>query len=842
LLLFVVVAFIAKAQPGTIDPTFNPTDLGFGIGDGANDGVYTSAIQSDGKIIMGGYFTSYNGTARKAIARLNTDGYIDSIFNVGTGANNFIQTIAIQSDGKIIIGGNFTSYNGTAINCIARLNADGSLDPTFNPGTGASSNVKTTAIQSDGKIIIGGGFSTYNGISRNYIARLNTDGSLDTTFNVGTGANSLVLTTAIQSDGKIIMGGYFTSYNGTARKYIARLNTDGSLDATFNPGTGANNDVQTIAIQGDGKIIIGGEFTSYNGTAINRIARLNTDGSLDPTFNVGTGTSYIVYTTVIQSDGKIIMGGGFSTYNGTVINGIARLNTDGSLDPTFNVGTGANDDVETIAIQSDGKIIMGGSFTSYNGPASKHIARLNADGSLDNTFNIGTGANNAVETTTIQSDGKIIIGGWFTSYNGKAINRIARLNADGTVDTLFNVGTGTNDYVYTTAIQSDGKIIIGGNFTSYNGTAINRIARLNADGSLDPTFNVGTGASSIVKTIAIQSDGKIIISGWFNAYNGTARNYIARVNADGSLDNTFNIGTGTGTVLTTAIQSDGKIIMGSNASYNGIIRSYITRLNADGSLDPTFNVGTGTGASSEIFTSAIQSDGKIIIGGQFNTYNGTASRRIARLNTDGNLDTTFNVGTGASPFVSTIAIQSDGKIIIGGTLTSYNGTAINHIARLNADGSLDPTFNVGTGANYYKVCATAIQRDGKIIMGGNFTSYNGIGRNRIARLDNNTITPCTFPANATFTTTKVNCTNPNSGTTTVNVNGGTSPYSYNWSNGSIWPTATGLAVGNYNVTIYDNNGCTFSSSVNITKYRCATLGPSPINVPFIQMPGAIIPR
>ncbi|MBW8049228.1 MAG: hypothetical protein FVQ77_02580 [Cytophagales bacterium] len=239
--LFLHIIFCAKAQPGSID-------LSFTVGTGANDWVETTSIQSDGKIIIGGNFTSYNGTAINRIARLNTDGTLDSTFTVGTGANSSVNTTSIQSDGKIIIGGSFWSYNGTAIYNIARLNTDGTLDSTFTVGTGASFYVYTTSIQSDGKIIIGGVFTSYNGTARNYIARLNTDGTLDGTFTVGTGASSYVRTTSIQSDGKIIIGGSFTSYNGTARNYIARLNADGTLDSTFTVSTGASYDVYTTSI------------------------------------------------------------------------------------------------------------------------------------------------------------------------------------------------------------------------------------------------------------------------------------------------------------------------------------------------------------------------------------------------------------------------------------------------------------------------------------------------------------------------------------------------------------------------------------------------------------------
>jgi len=741
MLFFTAFSFNSEAQSGANDLTFNPTDIGFGFGDGANDLVKTTAIQSDGKIIIGGIFSSYNGSTTNRIARLNTDGTLDDTFSPGTGANYTVLTTAIQSDGKIIVGGNFTSYNGITRNGIVRLNADGTFDATFNPGTGVNGSssplaIYTTTIQSDGKIIIGGNFTSYNGITRNRIARLNTDGTLDATFNTAVGASYPVYTTAIQSDGKIIIGGYFSSYNGITRNCIARLNADGTLDTSFNPGTGADNYVNTTAIQSDGKIIIGGNFTSYNGTTRNSIARLNADGTLDATFNPGTGTSYGVYTTAIQSDGKIIIGGAFTYYNGTKRNLIARLNADGTLDVTFNPGTGASREVYTTAKQSDGKIIIGGTFTSYNGTTRNYTARLNADGTLDASFNSGTGASREVYTTTIQSDGKIIIGGNFTSYNGVPINRIARLNADGTLDTSFHTGTGARDTVRTTAIQSDGKIIIGGDFYYYNETIRKQIARLNTDGTLDASFDPGNGATnSTVYTTAIQSDGKIIIGGNFTSYNGTNINHIIRLNANGTLDATFNSGTGTNLpVLTTAIQSDGKIIIGGRFTfYNGIRINKIARLNADGTLDTSFYPRTSA-TSSTVYTTVIQSDGKIIIGGDFTSYNGTIINGIARLNGDGTLDTTFNPGTGANSSVNATAIQSDGKIIIGGDFTSYNGTTINRIARLNADGTLDTAFNPGSGAS--SVSTTAIQSDGKIIIGGEFTSYNGTGRNRVARITN----------------------------------------------------------------------------------------------------------
>ena len=355
-------------------------------------------------------------------------GTLDPSFNSGTSVNDVILAIAIQNDSKIIIGGNFTAYNGTAINRIARLNSDGTSDATFTPGTGADNIIRTIAIQSDGKIIIGGTFTNYNGSTLNNIARLNSNGTIDVTFTLGTGANSTVNTAVLQGDGKIIIGGDFTSYNGTSRNRIARLNADGTLDATFDPGVGANATVFSTAIQSDGKIVIGGSFSTYNSNTKNFIARINSNGSFDASF-AGTGTNGTIRTIRIQSDGKIFMAGVFNTYDGVARISVARANSDGSLDISFEPGTGANSAVRTSAIQSDGKILIGGEFTSYNTTAINRIARLNSDGSIDATFNTGTGANNTVWSTAIQSDGRIIIGGMFTTYNSMTRNRVARIIA-----------------------------------------------------------------------------------------------------------------------------------------------------------------------------------------------------------------------------------------------------------------------------------------------------------------------------------------------------------------------------------------------------------------------------
>jgi uncharacterized delta-60 repeat protein len=329
--------------------------------------------------VVGGNFTRYNGVGRRRIARLNEDGSLDTGFNPGTGLDLEVSSIALQPDGKVIIGGAFFSCNGISRNHIARLMSDGTVDTTFDPGTGASSRVNAMAVQSDGKVIIGGDFTTFNGTSCGHIARLNADGGLDSTFNPGTGANGSLSALAIQADGKILIGGLFTDYNGTARNYIARLNMNGSLDGSFDPGLGPDDDVSDIAIQSDGQIVIGGNFTGYSGSNNGYMVRLNPDGSQDMGFMTGAGPDSWVGSIAVQSDGRILAAGGFSMYDGINRNGIVRLNPDGSLDESFDPGTGPDDLITDIAIQEGGKALLGGMFTSYNGTGRNRVARIIAD-------------------------------------------------------------------------------------------------------------------------------------------------------------------------------------------------------------------------------------------------------------------------------------------------------------------------------------------------------------------------------------------------------------------------------------------------------------------------------
>jgi uncharacterized delta-60 repeat protein len=262
------------------------------------------------------------------------------------------------------------------------------LDNGYNPVLSIGAHVNALAVESGDRLLIGGTFTTVNGTSRKGIARLNSDGSLDSGFNPGTGASG-VQSILVETNGKIVIGGLFTTFNGTSRIHLAGINDDGSLDTNFNVGAGLNfgspTTVDTLALQPDGKVLIGGNFETYNGLAAECVARLNTDGSLDTNFNTRTLNSagFGVYAMALQPDGKVLLGGNFPQIDSTNRNYIARINTNGSLDTTFNPGIGGmaplTPYVYSIALQTNGEVVVGGGFTSMNDAGRWYVARLHGD-------------------------------------------------------------------------------------------------------------------------------------------------------------------------------------------------------------------------------------------------------------------------------------------------------------------------------------------------------------------------------------------------------------------------------------------------------------------------------
>lgn len=356
-------------------------------------------------------------------------------------------------------------------------------------------------------------------------------GSVDAAFdpNIDGEVNAL----ALQPDGKILAGGVFTSVGGVSRPGLARLNTNGSLDAGYNPRVEGGH-VRGVALYANGDSLLVGNFATVSGLPRVRLARVNTNGVPDPAFIAVTDDD--TRLSLLLNDGKILVGGVFGTLNGVARNALGRVNADGSLDLSYNPSP--NGQIRCFLYQPDGKIVIAGSFSTIAGSTRARIARFNMDGTLDSGFNPAV-TGSAIYCMALQPDGKIILGGVFTAVGGVARANVARVNASGALDPGFV--SSADDTVRSVALQTDGRMIFSGNFSNMGGSTRRRIARLNASGILDPDFN--PVADDAVFGVALQADGKILAAGFFDTIGGVARNRIARLDNDPATQSLTTSGT-----------------------------------------------------------------------------------------------------------------------------------------------------------------------------------------------------------------------------------------------------------------------------------------------------------
>ena len=761
------------AGDGFVDTRFEST---------SQDIFHAVAIQSDGKIVAVGQTFKLATASDFSVARFNPDGSPDVTFD-GDGVsetsfavsnlNDIARAVVIQSDGKIVVGGAGRLTSGNSIFALARFNIDGSLDTSFD-GDGklttavAAAEVRSLAVQADGKIVAAG----FTGIGdvQFCLARYNSNGSLDTSFDAdgivitsfGTGAdraNSVL----IQPDGKIVAAGSATV--PTLDFAVARYNPDGSLDTSFDtdglvttPIFSNSDEARALVIQIDGKLIASGSALGSI-TSDFAVVRYNVDGSLDTSFDtdgkvttpVGSASDEAL-AAALQTDGKLVAAG-FSTAP-DFDSALVRYNQNGSLDTSFDsdgkvtsqIGN-FDTSVDSIAIQPDGKTVVTGTLL-FGTNFDFLVARFNTDGTLDNTFDndgrvqtsIG-GGNDQSAAILVQPDAKVVVAG-STKAGSFDDFAVVRYNPDGSPDTTFDgegraitALTAADDQPFAAALQSDGKIIVGGRagvfFFQF------ALVRYNPNGSLDTTFDadgivttaVGANHANITD-IAVQSDGKIVVAG--NSSNGANNDFtIARYNSDGSLDTTFDgdgiastpIFSGQDLVSSLAIQLDGKYVVAGFANNGAFTDFAVARYNPDGSLDTTFDgdgivttpIGTGNSQTSDV---AIQADGKIVVGG-WSTFSGNSDFVVVRYNANGSLDSSLRSDMRDEFFgVAGIArsnimvadigrgmkLQTDGKIVIAGTSNGLFG-----VSRLLND--IAPTAaNVSVGGRVFDSHGNAVLR------------------------------------------------------------------------------------------------------------------------------------
>ena len=556
---FVQLVFIAfilistvNAQTSGIAASFNPI-----ISKDVDGGNFT--LQPDGKILTFGEFQVINGVVKNNIARINPDGTTDSSFDCAV-CDFSIGSAVVQPDGKIIVAGSVSNPNNSASAArIRRLNADGSPDITFNPTSPLNEPVVIPqfisagvyAVQPDGKIIV----SIYNsstGTIFGSLRRLNANGSFDTTFaaiNLAGGRSSFesVTKVVILPEDKILVGTNILGSVNAAN--LRRYNSDGTRDATFESPSIAGSSgpflnghlINDFEISSDGSILIVGSFNTVNAVSRVNVAKLLPAGNVDLNFAPpNVFQNYEAATGIeIFSNEKILVSIGAVGNPVAPVGTVSRFvvyNPDGSLDVRFT----SPDNVVSInkfVVDSEDNILLRGSFTE-NGVEVGRFAKLSSAGSLVSSFVVNYGIGGSVSALEIQPDNKIIVAGDFNRVGGVLRNNIARLNADGTLDQTFDTGTGFDGMIEKLVVQPDGKILVGGDFATFNQTGQGKITRLNADGSLDTTFN--PNADGTVYSIVRQADGRILIGGAFTNVGGLTRNGIARLNPDGSVDGNFN--------------------------------------------------------------------------------------------------------------------------------------------------------------------------------------------------------------------------------------------------------------------------------------------------------------
>jgi hypothetical protein len=521
-----------NGSTGALDTTFN-TASGFN-----NTDVYAICVDNSGNLYAAGNFTSYKGSDRQRIAKLNgSTGALDTTFLPGVGFDSVVRTLAIDSAGNVYAAGDFTGYKGINAGYIAKLNgANANHITTFNAHFGSS--VSTITLDGLGNLYAGGGFNTYKTTNtRSRIAKIKcADGAVDTTFDSTNALQSTVRAICVDNSDStnLYVGGDFTTYknsNGriTCQNIVKILKSTGEVDTAFDTASGFDSVVRKLAIDSAGNVYAGGDFNSYKGTNRQKIAKLNgSTGALDTAFDTASGFDSVVRTLAIDSAGDVYVGGDFTTYKTTnTRQRIAKLNgSTGALDTTFNTASGFTDSVYAIVLNSAGDVYASGTFITYKGTSRQRIAKLNGStGAVDTTFNSSNGFNSYVVALAIDSAGDIYAGGDFTSYGTVSSGtttrqRLAKLNGSTGVATTFNNSTsGINNTVWSVAVDSADNIYAGGIFSTYTGTSRNRLVKMNSLGNIDTTFNTLAGFSNgIVYVLGLDSSQNLYAAGSFNEY------------------------------------------------------------------------------------------------------------------------------------------------------------------------------------------------------------------------------------------------------------------------------------------------------------------------------------
>lgn len=547
---------------------------------------------SDGKFLYVQTIISNNEPLNEFLIMYNSDGSIDNAFIcpsltvVPSSYDRMIRSVIFQNDGKILLVGKFNYVNGEARNNIVRLNSNGSVDLTFNPGSGVLGEIWGVDITFDGKYVIGGEFGAYDGNPAKRVARINANGTFDNTFYTHTithGFTDVIKQVKVMPGGQVLVTGTDYLINPIYHsRNIVKLLSNGQRDTSFTFNYPVI-DISSVLVLPNGKILVD------TGT---RIIRINSNGSLDNTFN-SPGSYYSNFPLYYDSmfllpDGKVIVRRPFLGLNGAIRYDAFKINTNGSIDYSFNPLQSVSKDVAVFKVLSDNKILIFSTGTMYNDVICNKLIRLNSDGSFDSSFNIpenlvldeydyGDREYNFVQ----QNDGKIILyktDSGLIKIGESVYKKIIRLNNDGTLDETFNntYVQGSNLNVNDIVVTDDDKILILGTGSIFNQGSYRKLIRLNYDGSHDNTYV--SPLYSDYNYFTRTADGNLFV----NVYDNSSDQVFKKMNNQGQVDSSFDFSIYNTSLKIIEYQSDSNYLIASG----GVIR----RVNSNGVLDSSFNL------------------------------------------------------------------------------------------------------------------------------------------------------------------------------------------------------------------------------------------------------------
>lgn len=737
-LALTLLAANLQGSPGRVDPYF---DTAFGV----DHAVGILGVQDTGQVVLLGPITDPGGDTRIRIVRLRSDGRLDRVLSVEVDAGATFDAFTLLPDGRILAPAGAIASAGVTRSGLLRLLPTGESDPGFSSPALVPRRILR---QIDGRILV----ELADGRG---IVRLNDDGSIDDHFRRVPDPNGMTML-GLQTDDRILASRSLIAGDGGGGIELIRLTNTGDLDPTFAVRSMVGLSRLLVGVQPDGRIVLGTPGKSPP----NGIFRLHAGGSPDLTFDAGGAVSRDSvddsWLTVITAgpDGAVYIGGSIEAKHEDYMGGddayeqgfVRRLDArHGGEDRTFDVRLsggwpGQPNSVHQIVVQPDGRLLIAGTFTVVNGAVRRSLARLESNGRLDASFNANQGADAPVLALLPLADGSLVAGGGPGQDRGVGGGPGRRpldfIQPDGALDpdreVAFPITDREGETVKTLARQRDGAILVG--------AVDSGIVRFRPDGSRDTAFVPEIIPLEAYLLLAEPDDQILVAATGFLRPRGGGQipAGVVRLRADGSHDPSYGADVVVSGVITAMDRSpEGRLVVGGEFDQiSGVPRKHLARLDAFGHLDLTFDAGPGPDGSVRCL--ARQQDGRLLVGGGFQNFAGGSRRALVRLHADGAVDASFDAklllsAEPAETRISSLLIQPDGGILIGGRFDRVGDHVRRNIARLLPEGRGDPEFQSDRGVDG-EVLALALREDGRVVIGGDFRSVDGVPRRYVAQL------------------------------------------------------------------------------------------------------------